>query len=209
MKTKRKFWRKLTLIVVLITAGTLGFLWSCEKEIIKPIDTQVKSMQSLDNVDIWPRPRLCGSLVVKSLYLGNNTKVGTAYFYNDNDYFYAHVVAQKGILFHNLYLFTGLFEEIPLSEVKNPDFTSFNYSVIANELSSVRKLKIPLSELEGSFSISLMVQTKKDEITMDRSMLRYEKAWADGKFYGNTAFGRFFQYSKGICRTDQPDQMDE
>jgi hypothetical protein len=202
MKRERKNWKKFTLISGVIIFVSIALFFSCQKEEIEPLKN--KSVEQVSDQDLFPRPFFCGELVRKDLVLKNDTKIGNAFFYNDNDYFYVHLVANRGYTFHNAFLFAGQFEDIPLNANLNPDVSAFNYQIISDDMNTVRKFKIPLTSLTGTFDVSLMVQTKNDNFTWDDKMYKFERAWCQGKLYGNTLFGRFFTYRKGACMINTP-----
>ena len=208
MKRKRNNWRRFTLISGIIISVTIALFFSCQKEEIIPFDKN-KSVEQPPSQDLFPRPFFCGDLVRKDLILKNETKIGNAFFYNDNDFYYVHLVANRGYSFHNAYLFTGQFEDIPLNMDLNPDISAFNYQIVSDDMSTVRKFKIPLAELTGTFDVSLMVQTKNSNFTWEDRRNKFERAWCQGKLYGNTLFGRFFIYRKGTCMINEPAQAVE
>ncbi len=203
MKRKRKNWKRFTLISGVIITVTITIFFSCQKDEIVPLDKN-KSADQITNQELFPKPFFCGELVRKDLVLKNENKIGNAFFYNDNDNFYVHLVANRGYTFHNAYLFTGQFQDIPLNVNLNPDISAFNYQIISDDMSTVRKFKIPLTALTGTFDVSLMVQTKNSNFTWDEKMYKFERAWCQGKLYGNTLFGRFFSYRKGACMINTP-----
>jgi hypothetical protein len=203
MKRKRNKWRRFTFFSGLIILTTIAVFFSCQKEEIVPVEKN-NTVDQASTEDLLPRPFYCGELVRKELLLKNETKIGNAFFYNDNDYFYVHLVANRGYSFHSAYLFTGQFNDIPLNANLNPDIGAFNYQIIADDMNTVRKFKIPLSELTGSFDVSLMVQTKNSNYTWEERKFKFERAWCEGKLFGNTLFGRFFTYRKGACMMNAP-----
>ncbi len=203
MKRKRNNWTRFTLISGVLISVTIAIFFSCQKEEITPLDKN-KNIEQTTSQELFPKPFFCGELVRKDLILKNETKVGNAFFYNDNDYFYVHLIANRGYSFHNAYLFTGQFEDLPLNINLNPDISAFNYQIIADDMNTVRKFKIPLTALTGAFEVSLMVQAKNSNFSWEDRMYKFERSWCQGKIYGNTLFGRFFTYRKGACMNNTP-----
>lgn len=209
MKTNKTILKRISLMLFISIVTALGFLISCEKENIQPVGPQnLKSSQKVPD-ELLPLPEICSEIIHKDLLLKDNSKVGDIYLLNDSEYFYVHILARKGTLLHNAYLFAGLMERIPMTDEMNPDVERFNYKIIQDDFSTVRRFKIPLKELSGKFIISLAVQTKDDELSLNEDFIKYHRAWADGKIYGKTYIGRLFTYTKGICRIDEPVAFNE
>jgi hypothetical protein len=208
MKRKRNKWRRFTLFSGLIILTTIAVFFSCQKEEIVP-EMKNDAVNMVASEDVIRRPFYCGELVRKDLLLKNDMKIGNAFFYNDNDYFYVQLVADRGYSFHSAFLYTGFFNDIPLNANLNPDVGAFTYQIIADDMNTVRKFKIPLTDLTGSFDVSLMVQTKKSNFSWEERKFKFERSWCHGKLYGNTLFGRFFTYQKGACTVNTPEVQQE
>lgn len=209
MKTNKTILKRISLMLFISVVTALGFLISCEKENIQPVGPQdLKSSQKVPD-ELLPLPEICSEIIHKDLLLKDNTKIGDVYLLNDAHYFYVHVLARKGTLFHNAYLYAGLMENIPMTREMNPDVERFTRIIKQDDFGTVRRFKIPMKELSGKFIVSLMVQTKDDKLSIQEDFVKYFRAWADGKLYGNTNIGRLFTYKKGICRVDDPVAFNE
>lgn len=200
MKAKRNLWKRVSIVLVFSILTTLGFLISCEKENIQPLNNDSMRLAQADEDDavrdINQSYNLCGEVQRKSLLLDNGKQVGFVFVYNDTKYFYVQVVAMRGLYFKNAFLFTGTREELPLTK-GNLDYKAFNHIKESPGLVKTIRFKIPLEETHTDFVSSLMVQTNFGDVQSD-----LHKAWADGRTYGETQFGKVFSYSKNFCEID-------
>lgn len=208
MKTNRKIWKRISLILFVSIITALGFLISCEKENIQP-----NSLKSFENDKSLPQEmeglsRVCGEVHQKNLLLENGKRVGKVYIYNDTKYVYAYIFSARGWSLKNAYLFAGLKGYIPSTREGNPDVHSFNHIVRAIEWSITRRFKFLLSELPPKFVVALMVEAKSHVAPVDANSL-IQKTWADGKLFGTTEFGRVFNYTRGVCLVDTPVELEE
>jgi hypothetical protein len=211
MKTNRLLWKRISLLLLFSIVISLSFLISCEKENITPNEPKIVNRNNDNRDELLALPQLCSEITYKNLLLKNNSRVGAAYFFNDREFFYAHIVAQESYKFKNAYLNTSLLDEIPLTVDLNPDYGRFNHKIETETYTRVFRFKIPIEQLKGQFIVSLAVQTlgtsDSDELKLDIS--RYQLAWADGKSYGSTILGKYFTYKKGICLYDDPVSVNE
>ena len=211
MKTNKLLWKRISLLLLFSIVVSLGFLISCEKEKISPDEPKIVNRNENIPAELLALPMLCSEIYYKNLLLKNNISAGASYFFNDREYFYAHIIARKNYKFKNAYLNTSLLDEIPLSADLNPDYARFNHKIETEGYTTVFRFKIPLEQLKGQFIVSLAVQaletSNQDDLKLDIS--HYQIAWADGKSYGNTILGKFFAFKKGICLYDDPVSLNE
>lgn len=202
MKAKRNLWTRISIVLVFSILTTLGFLISCEKENIQPLnDNPVKSAQSDEDAalkEINQTQDLCGEVERKALLIDNGKQVGFVFVYNDTKYYYVQALAIQGFYFKNAFLYTGTREALPLTAKGNLDFKSFNHIQESMGLVKVIRFKVPLAETHTNFVSSLMVQTNFG----DSERIAPHRAWADGRTYGVTLFGKVFSYEKNFCEAD-------
>jgi len=79
--------------------------------------------------------------------------------------------------------------------------------MLSDVYTSTRRFKIPLSELDGRFAMSLKAEVKRD--IGESSLSRLSDAWADGKPFGITTFGRVFSFETTLCLINDPVGLDE
>lgn len=202
MKAKRTLWKRVSLLLVFSILTTLGFLISCEKENIQPLnDNPMKSMQATEEdaiSEINQSYDLCGEVQRKALLIDNGKQVGFVFVYNDTKYYYVQALALRGFYLKNAFLFTGMRADLPLNSKGNLDYKAFNNIKTSEDLVKTIRFKIPLSETHTNFASALMVQVNFG----NTRPIRLHKAWADGRTMGLSEFGRAFSYEKNFCQAD-------
>lgn len=208
MKAKNTLWKRISVALVLSVAATFGFLISCEKENIQPLqDNAIKSSAAEPESELFPLTEICGEIQQKALLIGDRTKAGDVYIFNDTKYLYVHVSALRFFELKNVYLYTGPRVDIPLTIAGDLAYKRFNHVLLSDVFSNTKRFKIPLSELNGRFVVSLRADVKRD--IGNSSLVRLSEAWADGKPFGITTFGRIFSYETTICLINDPASLDE
>lgn len=208
MKAKNTIWKRISVALVLSVAATFGFLISCEKENIQPLqDNSIKSAEAESQSELFPLTEICGSIHQKALLIGSRTKAGDVYIFNDTKYLYVHVSAGRYYEMKNVYLFAGSREDLPLTIGGDLAVKRFNHVMLSDVYTSTRRFKIPLSELEGRFVVSLKAEVKRN--MGESSLSRLSEAWADGKPYGITSFGRVFSFETTNCLINDPVSLDQ
>lgn len=206
MKAKNTIWKRISVALVLSVATTFGFLISCEKENIQPLqDNAIKSAD--EDEELFPKTDICSEIIQKDLLIGDRQKAGDVYIFNDAKYLYVHVSAGKFFLLKNAYLFVGSREELPITISGDLAFRRFNYIRLADNYSVARRFRVPLALLDGRVVVSLKVETKRE--FGESSIANLNEAWADGRPFGITKFGRVFSYTRVNCLTNDPVFLDE
>lgn len=198
---KKPIWGVIVGLATLITAAYF-ILNGCEKETLEHTDS-ASNIQKVNADGYFPFVNHCGEMVYKGIYLEGGYRVGSVYFFNDGINFYAHLAARPGYAFHDVYLFAGEWNDLPLEPNGSPDFKSFTLINRMNDNTEARRLKIPLSKLPSNFTVSLMTQVDPSHPVPHRNQLRHEQAWAEGKVYGQGNYARFFNYQRQVCKEIQ------
>lgn len=219
-KSKKALWTRITLVLVVVSLGTYGLLLSCEKEVIQPMHPQtLKSGESIPD-ELMPLPEICGEIEHKDLMSKNRTKVGDVFIFNDRNNLYVNILALKGTLLKNVYLYTGIMDKIPLTLEMDPNFTRFTYIETSEHYGRYRKFIIPLSALTNRFTMSLMAETKAvriddnqtsetDVTPVDGEKTYYGRAWVEGKPYGEINTGSLFNHLLDKCDSDHSTWHDQ
>ena len=205
---KKPIWGVIVGLATVITAAYF-ILNACEKQTLEHSNGEVNSELKVFSANRFPFINHCGEMVYKGIYFENNDRVGSAYFFNDGVYLYAHVAARPGYAFHDIYLFAGEWRDLPLQPNGSPDVKSFTLINRNNDDPEARRLKIPLSKLPANFSVSMMIQVNPSTPTPHNNRIRHEQAWVDGKVYGTGNYGHFFNYQRQVCKETQETGLPE
>jgi hypothetical protein len=203
MNTSKKMWKWILVVVALSIAVTISFLPSCEKEQIMPSEPSQINVP-VDNADeekSLDMNNICGKRVQRSLLYYNQNKIGDVFMYNDREFLYVKIYAAQGFLLRNVYMYLGSYTDLPFDDYGHLDYLNFNYKIVLNNTSTIRRFRIPLSELSKQFTVSLMVQTKSS-LAQKPTYIRFKPAWAEGKAVGADGFGRVFNHVLGDCGAD-------
>ena len=205
---KKPIWGVIVGLATMITAAYF-ILNACEKESLEhPADFSSEELK-VKSANHFPFVDHCGEMVYKGIYLQNKDRVGSAYFFNDGQYLYAHVASRPGYAFHHIYLYAGDWNDLPLQANGSPDVKSFTLINQNEENSEARRLKIPLSKLPANFSVSMMLEVNSSTPAPHRNRLRHEQAWVDGKAFGPGNFAHFFYYQRQVCKEIQENGLPE
>lgn len=219
MKTNIIIWTRIVLILIVGATATYGLLISCEKEEIQPLQQQsYKSDQKVPK-ELMPLPEICGDIEHKDLRSKDRTKVGDVFIFNDRNNLYVNILALKGTLIKNVYLYTGAMDKIPLTLDMDPNFARFTYIETSENYGRFRKFIIPLSALSNRFTMSLMAETKAVRIEDDQNSETdltpvdgekpyYGRAWVEGKPYGEINMGSLFNHLLDKCDSDHSTSHD-
>ena len=205
---KKPIWGVIVGLATVITAAYF-ILNACEKETLEHSTTTENSEIKVFSDDLFPFVNHCGEMMYKGIYFPNNVRIGSAYFFNDGQYLYAHVVARPEYAFHYVYLYAGDWNDLPLQSNGGPDVKSFTLINRDEENPESRRLKIPLNKLRPNFSISMMIEVNPIHPGAHRNRLRHEQAWVDGKIYGTGNYARFFNYQRQVCKETQETGLPE
>ena len=204
---KKPIWGVIVGLATIITAAYF-ILNACEKEKLEHTDS-VSNNLKVNADSYFPFVNHCGDMVYKGIYLEGGDRVGSVYFFNDGINFYAHLAARPGYALHDVYLFAGEWNDLPLQPNGSPDIKSFTVINRADDNPEARRLKIPLSKLPPNFTVSLMTQVDPSRPLPHQNQLRHEQAWVDGKVYGQGNYARFFNYQRQFCKELQEKGLPE
>lgn len=194
---------------VVVALGVVAVsVYSCEKEVITPNNLTTEGTEMKTDVNIPIPGSICGKIQQKGLIKVNDQEVGEALVYNDTKYFYVQLTTNRGyyMMDANMHICTK-FEEIPVDKYSNPDISRFTYSISGKPLSTVRKFRVALTEMNGNSLVTVTVKTKY--LRKGDDPIRFERAWVDGRSFGTTEPGRVFAYEKGLCLENQETAVDE
>lgn len=203
---KRSNVKMLLFAAVAALGVTAVSMYSCEKETIVP-NQELSEKASDKNLPV--QGSICGKIVEKSLIDEKGRKVGTALFYNDTKYFYAHVTTEKNYLMENTYMHVCKdFSELPLSDKNVPMIENFNNSITGQGASPVRKIRVPLRDMSGQSFVAFATElVKVSNNSAEKTRVHY--AWVEGKHFGVSGSGNVIIYKKNVCLENEPVSVNE
>jgi hypothetical protein len=206
MKNTKTKVLKVVMLTVITFILTLGILISCDKEDVMPLaDTHTSSNEvSIEHIQEFPTTDLCGTVISKRLMVSKTKIVGNAFVFNDRKYLYVKALVNDGNMFHNAYMYVGRKENIPMTPGNDPDYKLFDYRIENVGYAKSRMFKVPLRDLDASFTIGLMVELLPD--FMGDNPSREMHAWAQGYSIGTHIGqkGMLFDHRKALCLRDLP-----
>lgn len=189
---------KFIFIAIGIAIGiTAVSVYSCEKQEFTPNTTEAISD---DPTKFVTEPgAVCGKMVEKRVITQNNKHIANALIYNDTKYFYVILSPTKGFYLVDTYMqMVDKIGEIPLDDNGSIVYTDFEYSIVGNAPSTMRKFRIPIQEISGYSFGSVAVEVTTNPNRPAPKIVGF----VDGKFVGGEVAGRIFPYTKQLCLTD-------
>ena len=192
--------KALLFVAVAAIGVTAVSMYSCEKEVITPNNSEKLKVEDLT----VPTPdNYCGKLVEKSMIMDNGKTVGEAIIYNDAKKLHVIVSTIKGYYMQDAYLHIGeSIEDFPLDREGNPLISDFAYSIVGKKLSNVREFEVNLSVVPKASMIAVNTQIRRIQFNSaeeEKLVHKYERAWIVGKTFGNTWKGRAFKFGAIDC----------
>lgn len=192
--------RTLILASVAVVAFVSVTFFSCEKETIMPTATTEDSIRTTDASKAANNP--CSAVAKREIVDQEGNAVGTAFVYNDRDYFYLKLVGKHGYKIRTAHLHVAAdMSEIPLDEHGNPNFFYFDYAVKNPVLNPKIEFQVPIDKLVAISLITSTLEVVKTNGTEEDKVMR---VWVDGKAYGASMYGRVFKYEKASCDHNDP-----
>lgn len=194
--------------LVLVFGIVVVSVYSCEKEVIVPNEDSLRTSRTDADLTLPIPGSICGEIQQKTMITMGGQEVGIALIYNDSKYFYVELTTNRGYYMKdaNMHICKN-FNELPLDEKGNPNISEFTYSIYGKPLSTVRKFRVGLQEMDGVSTIAVAVQTKY--LRKSNSKEDFEIAWIDGRRFGTTVPGRAFGYEKTVCLENQETSVNE
>lgn len=201
-KEKQPIFGVIVGLTMVITAAYF-ILNSCEKQVIEESVFETDKEAVINADQRFPFVDNCGQMVQKGLFIADKERVGTAYFFNDGLYFYAHLLIRKGYKLHNVFMYSGNWDELPMNTNGTADVNQFTVVDRNIEAPLYRRLKVPLSQLPPNYCVSLMAQVEVNSGIPPRPFLQLVSAWVEGKPYGVGNNAHFFYYQRQVCMEQQ------
>lgn len=207
MRAKGKVFKWLSAGFGVAAIVTWGSLLSCEKANIQPMRTDNDVMKTDQDVpvDVYQSDNICGNVVTKSLLIGKEP-VGRVLIYNDPHYLYVDAIADEEHMLKNAFLYAGRRDELPLNMNGYISYQEFNHIKVTDRYLKAQRFRIPLSELEGKFALSFVVQTVRARSPIPAKPIN---AWAEGASDGDDSFGMSFGFKKTVCMQIDEKPLDE
>lgn len=181
-------------------------VYSCEKQNFSPNTDE--AVADLPDRFISEPGAICGEIVEKRIMKDASGDIGEALIYNDAKYFYVLLTAKRGHYMKDAFMHVcDRYSEFPLDRNGSPSLFMFEYKIKNQPVSSVRKFRIPISEISGNNYVAVAVEFNNT----GNNNQEYKLAWIDGKFLGTEQPGRSFTFTKVNCLTTpgESDSADE